>query len=108
MRRSERRASDAPVDPRVSIAAMGLAMVPWSVGARMAVAWMNGAARMNAEWARLIADRVHEDAETRHEMLTRGSPVRARALQTKFPRVAVSDHAAEAARIAADAAPPRA
>ncbi|CTQ50348.1 phasin family protein [Jannaschia donghaensis] len=82
------------------IAGMAAAAVPWTVGSRMATAWMEGVTRMNGEWARFVADRLAHDAETQHEIFTCRSPLEAQQLGAAFVHRAMNDYLAEAARLA--------
>ncbi|MEM7645088.1 MAG: phasin family protein [Pseudomonadota bacterium] len=87
-----------PETPAIA-AGMAVAMMPWSIGAHMATTWMEGVTRMNGEWARFVADRLKQDAETQHEVFTCGSPIEAQRLGAAFLRKSVEDYMTEAARI---------
>lgn len=87
-----------PMPPGVATG-MAVAMMPWSVGAQMAAAWIEGVTRMNGEWARFVAERLKQDAETQHRIFTCGSPVEAQALTADFLRRTIDDYLTETARL---------
>ncbi|KIT14320.1 phasin family protein [Jannaschia aquimarina] len=79
--------------------ALAVAFAPWSMGTRMASTWLEGAARMNAEWARFVADRLETDAEAHHQIAICGSPIEAQSLYAQFLQRSVQDYMTETSRL---------
>ncbi|SFI29090.1 hypothetical protein [Jannaschia pohangensis] len=78
-----------------------MSLMPWSVGTRMAMTWLEGATRIQGEWTRFVAERLAKDAEMQHALLACQSPTEARQMGTDFLHCAVSDYLTETARITA-------
>lgn len=94
--------------PPAIAAGTALALMPWMIGGRIATAWLEGATRLNGEWARFVADRLAQDAQTQHEILACRTPAEGQRIGAAFLQRAVHDYIAESARLsslAADASP---
>ncbi|SDZ40370.1 hypothetical protein SAMN05444004_11342 [Jannaschia faecimaris] len=98
-RQSKSPKIDAPFP--ASAASSMFPMVPWAIGAQMPLTMLEGATRIQGEWARFLAERLTKDAEIQHQLFNCTSPTDAQQIGANFVHDIVSDYLTETARITA-------